>query len=98
MRTLIAIVLVVAGLLIAFGGIGFAITELVGLYGSTIADPLGEGGGSEKDISRRMLIGVGVGAAGVLPLMIGSAMLKIGLIRKLRERRAADVERAIRRR
>lgn len=98
MRTVIAIVLVVVGLVVALGGIGFAISELVGLYSSTISDPLGDSGAAQKDLPRRMFIGVAIGASGIIPLMIGSAILKIGLLRKLRKSRDPDAIRAAHRR
>jgi hypothetical protein len=95
MRNTVAAVLVAVGLVVALAGVGSALSELVGLYSATAADPLGERSEARegKDVSERMFVGVAVGAAGMVPFMIGSAMLKFGFVRKMRKSQAVEIDR-----
>jgi hypothetical protein len=66
-------------------GIWLALEPLIGLYQDTLADPLNQPEGTEKQTSGAMLRGVIVGGAGALPFLIGSALVKGAMVRKLRQ-------------
>ena len=76
MRTLPAYLLLLVGLLIVLCGIGWALFQLIEIYGAAMNDPLAQPEGAEADVSRRMLLGVAVGASGIIPFLIGMGMLR----------------------
>ena len=75
-RTLPAYILLLVGLLIVLSGIGWALFQLMGIYGAVLNDPLAQPAGAEADVSRRMLIGVAVGASGIIPFLVGMQLLR----------------------
>lgn len=88
-RTLLALILIALGLGLGLYGIAEALAPFVGLYESALTDPMNDAGAAEPakgEVSRRMLRGVAIGAAGLVPLAIGTIMLKARMIRKLRKR------------
>ncbi len=85
MRTGLGCVLAGVGMLVVLTGIGGALWALVGLYAGAINDPLGQPEGTEAHVEHAMLIWVGVGAVGIVPLAIGSALLKAKAAAKLRK-------------
>ncbi len=82
-RTIIALVLFVGGLAVVLYGIGFALKEFVGMYSSAIDAPLDTPEGGEKGVSDRMIHFVIIGACGIPPLMVGSAMMGMGFIARV---------------
>ena len=82
-RTVIAIVLFVGGLAVVLYGIGFALSEFVGMYSSAIESPLDSPVGGEKGVSERMIRYVIIGAIGIPPLMVGSAMMGMGFVARV---------------
>ena len=82
-RTIIAIALFAVGLAIVLYGIGFALKEFVGMYSSAIESPLDSPVGGEKGVSERMIRYVIIGAIGIPPLMVGSAMMGMGFIARV---------------
>jgi hypothetical protein len=82
-RTVIALVLFVGGLAVVLYGLGSALMELVGLYTGAINAPLDNPPGGEKGVSDRMIRGVIIGAIGVGPMLVGSAMLGMGVVARL---------------
>lgn len=87
-RTLIGLVLVVAGLGITLYGLGSALMELVGLYAGALNDPLADpANGGERGISRRMGEHAIAGAFGVPLLIIGYFLLHMGLMGVLRKKK-----------
>ena len=82
-RTVIAIVLFVGGLAVVLYGIGFALKEFVGMYSSAIESPLDSPVGGEKGVSERMIRYVIIGAVGIPPLMVGSAMMGMGFVARV---------------
>ena len=82
-RTVIAIVLFVGGLAVVLYGIGFALKEFVGMYSSAIESPLDSPEGGEKGVSERMIRYVIIGAIGIPPLMVGSAMMGMGFVARV---------------
>lgn len=91
MRTLIALILLLVGLGIVLYGLGSALMQLVGLYQGALNDALAEPKVSEQAASAQMLRSALIGAIGIPPLMAGSAMLSIGMwkrvLRRFAERR-----------
>lgn len=85
MRTL-GLFLALIGGAIVLTGIALAIRALAGLYDASLADPLGGGETREKDTARSMFTALAIGAAGAIPLLAGTIMLKATLIRRLRRR------------
>ncbi|HMN39381.1 MAG TPA: hypothetical protein PKE29_00950 [Phycisphaerales bacterium] len=86
LRTLIGLVLLLAGTAVVLYGLGAAIMELVHLYGSALSDPMADtpGVGAERGVSDRMIRDVIIGAIGVPPMVIGSVMLGMGLFGLMR--------------
>ena len=82
-RTIVALVLFVGGLAVVLYGLGSALMELVGLYSGAINAPLDNPAGGEKGVSDRMIRGVVIGAIGVGPMLVGSAMLGMGMVTRL---------------
>lgn len=82
-RTIIAAALFLIGLAIVLYGIGFALKEFVGMYSSAIDTPLDSPEGGEKGVSERMIHYVIIGAVGIPPLMVGSAMMGMGFIARV---------------
>jgi len=78
-KTAIAIILFVGGMAVALYGLGSALLELVGLYSGALNAPLDTPAGGEQAVSHRMLRFAIIGACGVPPLIVGSAMLSIGM-------------------
>jgi hypothetical protein len=78
-RTIIALVLFMIGMGIVLYGLGAAVMELVGLYSSALNDPLADSPrGEARGVSDRMVRDVIIGGIGVVPLLVGSVMLKMG--------------------
>jgi hypothetical protein len=76
-KRILAVVFVIVGLCaIGLGGYR-AITTLIGIYQSNLADPLGQPGGSESATSDQMLRGAVIGGAGLVLLLIGSVLWKL---------------------
>lgn len=86
MKTAIGLILVFIGMAIALYGIGGALVQVIGLYQSAMADPLGQPEGAEKAVSSEMMRFVVIGLFGLPPLIIGSVLLKIGMYQRLRRR------------
>ncbi len=82
-RTIIALVLFLGGLSVVLYGVGFALKELLGLYTSAVERPLENPVGGEKGVSDRMMRFVIIGAIGVVPMMVGSAMLGMGVVARI---------------
>ncbi len=82
-----AVLLLLGGLALMIIGIGGAVRELGETYSHVLNDPLEARPEDEGDaLAGRMLVFVGIGVVGVVPAAVGGAMLKIGLIRRLRGR------------
>ncbi|MBY0311791.1 MAG: hypothetical protein K2W85_06960 [Phycisphaerales bacterium] len=89
MRTLIAMVLFLAGLGVVLYGLGSALFELIGLYSSALSDPLSSTGPEAnaepaKVVGDRMWRFALIGMAGVPFLLIGSIMLSLGFWARVR--------------
>jgi hypothetical protein len=77
------------GLFLAFAGGAVAVTCIVlalrqfgGLYTAAMNDPLGQPEGAEQNASRTMLTYAAIGAAGVVPMVIGVALVRGSLFRR----------------
>lgn len=69
-------ILIVAGGVVALGGIGMALLELSHLYNGVLDKPLDQPDGFEKQTADRMLQWAMVAAPGVIAVLIGKIMLK----------------------
>ncbi|MFM9996815.1 MAG: hypothetical protein ACKVU4_13565 [Phycisphaerales bacterium] len=87
MRTMLGLILVLLGGAVMLYGFGAAVVELMGLYQGTFDDPMGQPDGTEEGVSRRMIRSVIIGAVGVPVFIVGSVMLKITLLQRVRGRR-----------
>lgn len=87
--TILGLLLTLLGGAIILAGGGYAMYHLVSIYYNNVNDPLGQADGAEANVSHQMLIGVGVGAIGILPFLIGSVILKVSLFRRLFAKGAA---------
>ncbi len=76
MRRPLALALILVGLLIVLSGIGWALFQLIELYGAALSDPLAQPEGAEANVSRRMLFGVAGGALGIIPFLAGMQLLR----------------------
>ncbi len=85
----IGILLLAVGMVIVVIGIAGAAMELAGTYQQVLDDPMATGGEDKSEgLPARMFIFVGIGAIGVVPMIVGGTMLRIGLMRKLLGRSA----------
>lgn len=86
MRTMLGLILTLAGAAIIVYGIYGAMTELAGMYQGALEDALASPQGGEEGVGDRMLRGVKIGAVGVPLLLVGSFMLKMSLFQRLRKK------------
>lgn len=86
MRATLGVILILLGGAVMLYGFGAAVVELMGLYQGTFDDPMGQPDGMEEGVSRRMIRSVIIGAVGVPFFIIGSVLLKITLLQRLRRR------------
>jgi hypothetical protein len=75
-RRALGLVLALLGGAVAVTCIALALRELGGLYAGATNDPLGQPETAEADVSRRMLNYAAIGAAGVVPMAIGVALVR----------------------
>lgn len=89
MRMLFGLGLIlIGGAVLLYGG-GSAVKELVSLYSGAMTQPMEDPQGGEAGVSDRMMRGVKIGAAGAVPFVIGSVLVKSALFaRALRKSRA----------
>jgi len=80
------------GLFLLLVGMAFLVTGIVGAalelghtYQQALDHPMEDppAGAGTDDLPMRMLVHVGIGAIGVVPMIVGSIMLKIGIIQRL---------------
>lgn len=77
------------GLFLAFVGGAVAVTcillalrQLGGLYAGAANNPLGQPDSVEQDTSRMMLTYAAIGAAGVVPMVVGVALVRGSYFRR----------------
>lgn len=87
MRAIIAWVLVLSGGAMVLYGLAEALRPLISVYASNLSDPLGQHEASEDSASAAMFRGVILGALGVIPLLLGTIMLKIMFFKKAARRK-----------
>jgi len=89
MRMLLGLILILVGLVIGGYGVYTALSPMLGLYSSTLDDPLNEGGAretSKTEVRDQMLEGVVIGAVGVVPIAVGTVLWKVGMVKSLKAR------------
>lgn len=84
MRLWIGLFLMLLGGAIVLAGMGIALRQLIGLYAGVLDDPLGQPEGTEDAAQQAMFRGLILGATGVLPFIVGSALVKGAIVRRLR--------------
>ena len=89
MRTLLGIILLVAGAALMLYGIGTALGQFVGLYQGAVDDAMGMKANAEQDASRAMIRAVIIGACGVPLFIVGSVLLKVTVAQRLMGRKQA---------
>ncbi len=97
MKGFIGLVLVLAGAAIMLAGMWFALREVIALYQTTIADPMGGGASRETDTSSAMLRYVLLGGIGVAPFVVGMVLLKVAFIQRIRRAARDDARHEARR-
>jgi ascorbate-specific PTS system EIIC-type component UlaA len=85
-RTALGLILVLLGAAVMLYGLGTALAELIGLYQGALTDPLAEPAVSENDTSQAMIRAAIIGAAGIPVFVVGSVLLKITLVQRLRRK------------
>lgn len=85
-RTLLGVVLLLVGGAVILWGIAEALIPLIRYYGQALEAPLDQKEEAEQLLSAAMKRGVLIGAAGVIPFLIGSVLLKVTLLQRLRSR------------
>ena len=88
MRLFIGLLLLLIGAAFLIAGIVMGLEPLISLYRGALNNPLGQPGSVEQDTSHAMFHGLAIGAVGILPFLIGSALVKVSLFQKLRKKRA----------
>jgi len=76
----IGLILTLAGGALVLYAIYSALAPLMGMYQGVLADPMADA--NETQVSRDMLVAVGVGAVGIVPFIAGTLMLKSVMIRR----------------
>lgn len=84
MRGMIGAILMLVGGAVVLLGIGLAVKPVIDLYRANLDDPMGQPEGAERRVPLDMRKGLIVGAAGVVPFMIGSVLVKMEVRRRLR--------------
>jgi hypothetical protein len=83
MRTLIGIILTLAGAAIILYGLGSALIAFAGLYQGALDDAMNQPEGTEKAVSDAMWRNAIIGAAGIPFFLVGSFLTGRGLLRKI---------------
>ncbi len=83
MKNWIGLLFLLLGLVVMLAGAAMALLEFAGVYSHALTDPLSEPVQSEHESADAMFRAVLIGASGFPLAVIGSVMLKIGLIKKL---------------
>ena len=87
MKLLFGLILMLGGGALALYGIGTALTEVIGLYESALDAPLDAPPDQEKEASEAMIRDVVIGAVGIPPLLVGSALVFAGFRARRKARR-----------
>ncbi len=85
MRLLIGLILLFIGAALIMAGIVMGLLPLIHLYQGALTDAINQPANIEQDTSRAMFRGIIIGALGVLPFLIGSALVKVSIFQKLRK-------------
>ena len=78
MRRLVAYILLLVGPLIVLSGIGWALYQVIGIYGAALNHPLAQPERAEVEVSRGMLLAVAVGISGIIPFLAGLFLVRRG--------------------
>ncbi len=86
MRAVIGTVLLLAGAGVILYGLGNALLALASLYQGAVNDPLNQPANAEAGASARMTHFALVGAVGIIPMVVGSVLLKLSFFQRLSRR------------
>lgn len=86
-RTAIGLLLTLVGGGIILWGVWEALKPLADYYQASLNSAMSQPDDAEQKLSAAMMRGVKIGLVGVLPMIIGSVMLKISMFQRLRNRK-----------
>lgn len=96
MKSLVGFALVIVGIVIIVFGMYQALRPVVAMYQEAMTDPMGteaQASGhtdildnAKDDVPKQMFTGIAIGAIGLVPLLVGSVLVKIALFQRLRRR------------
>jgi hypothetical protein len=97
MKTLVGSALLLIGIAIIVFGMFQALRPVVAMYQEAITDPMGSSAqasgqpnvldSADNDVPNQMFRGIAIGAVGLVPLLLGTVMLKIALFQRFRRSR-----------
>ncbi len=83
MRLFLGIILMLIGGAVVLVGIVYALLSLGGLYEGFLTDALGQPEDAVETTQHGMYQGLIVGGIGIVPFVLGSALVKGSIVRKL---------------
>ena len=83
MRLFLGILLMLVGGLVVLAGIVYALLSLGGLYEGFLTDALGQADDAVETTQQSMYKGLIIGGIGIVPFVLGSALVKGSIVRKL---------------
>ena len=93
-KTLVGFTLVILGVCIIVFGMFQALRPVVAMYQEAMTDPMGTEAqhsgqpdildNAKDDVPKQMIAGIAIGAVGLVPLLIGSVLVKIAIFQRLR--------------
>jgi hypothetical protein len=94
MKSLVGFALVIVGIVVIVFGMYQALRPVVAMYQEAMTDPMGteaQASGqpdildsAKDDVPKQMFRGIAIGAVGLVPLLIGSVLVKIAIFQRLR--------------
>lgn len=96
MKSVVGFALVIVGIVIIVFGMYQALRPVVAMYQEAMTDPMGTNAqatgqpdildNAKDDVPKQMFRGIAIGAVGLVPLLIGSVLVKIALFQRIRRR------------
>lgn len=96
-KTLVGFTLLLVGIAIIVFGMFLALRPVVAMYQEAMTDPMGSEAqhsgqqdvldSAKDDVPKKMFRGIAIAAVGLVPLLIGTVLLKIAMFQRLRRSR-----------
>lgn len=96
-KSLLGFTLLLVGIAIIVFGMFQALRPVVAMYQEAMTDPMGSEAqhsgqqdaldNAKDDVPKQMFQGIAIGAVGLVPLLIGTVLLKIAMFQRLRRSR-----------